>query len=124
MVAGFSKQLSRSRSSQISQCGVPRYNIPAMNVRVILVPYDSGHCRKRMGLGPERILDEGLKKLFPKMQIQFDTVEIGLDNPHPAEISTAFELGRKVAEKVLDCGAEGVFPLVLSGNCNASLGTV
>ena len=95
-----------------------------MNVRVILVPYDSGHCRKRMGLGPERILDQGLKKLFAKMQIQFDTVEIGLDNSHPAEISTAFELARKVSEKVSECRAEGLFPLVLSGNCNASLGTV
>jgi len=95
-----------------------------MNVRVILVPYDSGHCRKRMGLGPERILDQGLKKLLPKMQIQFDTVEIGLDNSHPAEISTAFELARKVSEKVSECRAEGLFPLVLSGNCNASLGTV
>jgi len=95
-----------------------------MNIRVILVPYDSGHCRKRMGLGPERILDQGLKKLFAKMQIQFDTVEIGLDNSHPAEISTAFELARKVSEKVSECRAEGLFPLVLSGNCNASLGTV
>ena len=95
-----------------------------MNVRVILVPYDSGHCRKRMGLGPERILDQGLKKLFPKMQIQFDTVEIGLDNSHPAEISSAFELARKVSERVSECRAQGVFPVVLSGNCNASLGTV
>jgi len=95
-----------------------------MNIRVILVPYDSGHCRKRMGLGPERILDQGLKKLLPKMQIQFDTVEIGLDNSHPAEISTAFELARKVSEKVSQCRVEGVFPLVLSGNCNASLETV
>jgi arginase len=95
-----------------------------MNVRVILVPYDSGHCRKRMGLGPERILDQGLKKLFAKMQIQFDIVEIGLDNSHPAEISTAFELARKVSEKVSQCRVEGIFPLVLSGNCNASLGTV
>jgi len=77
-----------------------------------------------MGLGPERILDQGLKKLFAKMQIQFDTVEIGLDNSHPAEISTAFELARKVSEKVSECRAEGLFPLVLSGNCNASLGTV
>lgn len=95
-----------------------------MDVRVILVPYDSGRFRKRMGLGPERILDQGLKKLFAKMQIQFDTVEIGLDNPHPAEISAAFELGRKVAERVRESRAHGVFPLVLSGNCNAAMGTV
>ena len=95
-----------------------------MKVRVILVPYDSGQFRRRMGLGPERILKEGLSKLFSQMKIQFDTAEIGLDSGHPAEISSAFELARKVAENVRESRSHGVFPLVLSGNCNASMGTV
>src|SRR5262249_1979373 len=115
MVAGFSKPASDTKSVVTILC---------MNLRVILVPYDSGHYRKRMGLGPELILREGLSQLFSKMQIPFETVEIGLDSPHPAEVSAAFELGRKVAERVRECRARGVLPLVLSGNCNASMGTV
>lgn len=95
-----------------------------MNIRVILVPYDSGHCRKRMGLGPERFLEQGLAKLFTQMKFPFETVEVALDSPYPAEVSAAFELGRKVAEKVRESCAQGFFPVVLSGNCNASMGTV
>jgi arginase len=95
-----------------------------MNIRVILVPYDSGHHRKRMGLGPERFLEQGLAKLFTQMKFPLETVEVALDSPHPAEVSSAFELGRKVAEKVRESRAQGFFPIVLSGNCNASMGTV
>lgn len=100
------------------------YNNLRMNIRVILVPYDSGHYRKRMGLGPERFLEEGLAKLFTQMKFALETVKVALDSPYPAEVSSAFELGRKVAEKVRESRAQGFFPIVLSGNCNASMGTV
>jgi arginase len=95
-----------------------------MDVRVILVPYDCGHYRKRMGLGPEQLFENGLNALLSKMEVNFDREEVTLDSAHPAEISAAFELARKVAQKVRASRAEGVFPIVLSGNCNAALGTV
>src|SRR5215208_5665127 len=44
-------------------------------------------------------------------------------NP-PAEVPTAFELDRLVAEQVREAVAEGAFPLVLSGNCNTAVGTI
>ena len=77
-----------------------------------------------MGLGPERFLKEGLAKLFMQMKVPFETMEVTLDSPHPAEVSAAFELGRKVAEKVRQSRDQGFFSIVLSGNCNASMGTV
>lgn len=95
-----------------------------MHIRVILVPYDSGHYRKRMGLGPEQFFDHGLKVLLSKMEIPYDTEEVSLNSTHPAEISAAFELACKVADKVGRARTEGAFPIVLSGNCNAALGTV
>lgn len=95
-----------------------------MRIRVILVPYDSGHFRKRMGLGPEQLLENGLKPLLSKMEVPFESEEIALESAHPAEISAAFELARKVAARVRASRTEGVFPLVLSGNCNTALGTV
>ena len=94
-----------------------------MDVRVILVPYDSGHCRKRMGNGPDRIL-ERMKPLLKEMGVPFEAEEIRLESAHPAEIGAAFELARKIAERVRYCQASRKFPIVLSGNCNAAVGTV
>ena len=101
----------------------PSIKISGMQVRVILVPYDSGHCRKRMGLGPERILSE-LKSLFTQRGIDFGTEEILLESVYPAEISAAFELCRKVSTRVRECRQLGILPFVLSGNCNTAVGTI
>ena len=95
-----------------------------MKTRVILSPYDSGHCRKRMGLGPERIFDAGLKPLFSRLGVEFETEEVAPDHPFPAEINSAFHLAGKISERVRACREAGTFPIVLSGNCNASVGTV
>ena len=95
-----------------------------MAARVMLVPYDSGYYRKRMGLGPEQIFAHGLKDLFSRIEIHIDREEITLEAPFPAEISAAFQLAGKISERVRECRGQGVVPVVLSGNCNAALGTV
>src|SRR5579864_105563 len=94
-----------------------------MSVRVILVPYDSAYCRKRMGCGPDRVF-ASLKELLSGMKIPFDHEEIWLESVYPTEISAAFQLSGKVAGKVRECRARGLFPIVLSGNCGIALGTV
>jgi len=58
------------------------------------------------------------------MGVAFTAEEIVLESEYPTEISAAFLLARKVADRVRTCRAAGQFPLVLSGNCNAALGTV
>jgi hypothetical protein len=63
-----------------------------MHVQVILVPYDSGHLRQRMGLGPQRIYEAGLKDLFSRIGAHVVCEEISLGAQYPAEISAAFEL--------------------------------
>lgn len=63
-----------------------------MKARIILVPYDSGHFRKRMGLGPERIWESGLKELLRQMQTPFEVEQISLESGYPTEISAAFQL--------------------------------
>jgi|KBSMisStandDraft_5_1062788.scaffolds.fasta_scaffold58474_4 arginase len=95
-----------------------------MHVQVILAPYDSGHLRQRMGLGPERIYEAGLKDLFSRMRTDCVCDEISLGSGYLAEISAAFQLCRGVAERVRECKQRGIFPIVLSGNCNAAVGTV
>jgi hypothetical protein len=54
-----------------------------MSVRVILVPYDSAYCRKRMGCGPDRVF-ASLKELLSGMKIPFDHEEISLESVYPA----------------------------------------
>jgi len=95
-----------------------------MEVAILLVSYDCGYYRKRMGRGPEKIFEAGLKPLFAEMGVAFTAEEIVLESEYPTEISAAFLLARKVADRVRTCRAAGQFPLVLSGNCNAALGTV
>ena len=95
-----------------------------MQARVFLVPYDSGHLRKRMGAGPERMFEAGLIPLFKRLGVEYESEEVPTENPHPAEISVAFELCRKVAQRVAECRTRGLFPIVLSGNCNTAVGTV
>jgi len=95
-----------------------------LRTRVILSPYDSGHCRKRMGLGPERIFDSGLKPLFKRLGIEFESEEVAPDHPFPAEINCAFQLAGKISHRVRASREARAFPIVLSGNCNASAGTV
>ena len=95
-----------------------------LRTRVILSPYDSGHCRKRMGCGPERVLESGLEPLFSRMGVEFESEEVAPDHPFPAEINSAFQLARKISERVRACREAGAFPIVLSGNCNAAVGTV
>src|SRR5437763_13736305 len=95
-----------------------------MQARVFLVPYDSGHLRKRMGAGPERMFEAGFIPLFKRLGVEYESEEVSTENPHPAEISVAFESCRKVAQRVAECRTRGLFPIVLSGNCNPALGTV
>jgi arginase len=95
-----------------------------LKTHVILSPYDSGHCRKRMGLGPERIFEAGLRPLFNSLGVEFDSEEVVPDHPFPAEINSAFQLASKISERVRACRKAGIFPIVLSGNCNAAVGTV
>lgn len=95
-----------------------------MKARVILVPYDSGHFRERMGLGPEQIWGSGLEELLRQMEIPFEVEGISLESSYPTEISAAFQLARQIAERVQEVRSAGAFPIVLSGNCNAAVGTI
>src|SRR5262249_26037811 len=88
----------------------------------IRVPYDSGLYRARMGRGPDQLLDAGLRPVLERSGHTVTSEEIATLNPHPAEISTTFELCGAVARRVRQCRQSNVFPLVLSGNCIVAVG--
>src|SRR5206468_7801522 len=71
-----------------------------------------------------RMFEAGFIPLFKRLGVEYESEEVSTENPHPAEISVAFELCRKVARRVAECRTRGLFPIVLSGNCNTAVGTV
>ena len=93
-------------------------------VNVFAVPYDSGHTEARMGGGPGALLLGGLEGALraPGREIRIDVIEAA--GCFHAVNATAFELMRLISERVREAAGSGFSPLVLSGNCNASVGTV
>lgn len=77
-----------------------------------------------MGAGPEHFVRNGVEQILLDcgFDVYLDCIEA--QSFFRAEIKTAFELYRILAERVGSAYASGRFPLVLSGNCNSSLGTV
>jgi len=96
----------------------------AGGISIFAVPYDSGHRGIRMGSGPEHFLSNGMEDELAATGSEVRSEILEAPGPFRAEIATAFELFGMVAERVKDAAGAGVFPLVLSGNCNATVGVV
>ncbi|HZB10835.1 MAG TPA: hypothetical protein VE525_17155, partial [Rubrobacter sp.] len=95
------------------------------DVRIIAVPYDSGHPGLRMGAGPEHLLHNGLGEAVRPEGRRPSVTNVRHEIEPTAEVATAFELHGLVSGQVRQAIAEGGFPLVLSGNCNtAAIGAI
>src|SRR4051812_22939234 len=97
---------------------------PGMKVEIIAVPYDSGHGNRRMGRGPDHLLGSGLADALRAGGHEVEVSRVSSNSDFPTEVGTSFELYRALAGKVRAARQEGRFPLVLSGNCGSSLGTL
>ena len=95
-----------------------------MQIRLLLVPYDSGQRNVRMGAGPEHLRAAGLEARLAEQGHEVDVEVIETSMKWQAEVQTSFELMRSVAEHVRAARAAGRFPIVLSGNCLAAVGVV
>ena len=97
----------------------------AREVELMIVPYDSGQRAKRMGAGPERLIDSGIADNLADAGYAVKRTSIELpDDFFPAEPAAAFALHKLLARAVGDASSRNAFPLVLSGNCNTCLGTL
>lgn len=94
------------------------------DVRIVAVPYDSGHRGLRMGGGPEHLLENGLGEALRVGRRRVRSEIVHPRGDPPVEVATAFELDGLVSRKVRAAVSGGEFPLVLSGNCNTSVGTI
>lgn len=90
-----------------------------MNIAVIFSPYDSGHYKKRLGLGAVA-LSESLEKRLLSKGHSVSRKEIVVDSTFPREVTTSFDVIRSISSAVSKAESQGEFPVIFSGNCNAS----
>jgi arginase len=95
-----------------------------MRIQILQVPYDAGHRSVRMGRGPEHFVRNGVDETLRYNGHEVHTDIVEATSSFRTEITTAFELHKLVAERVRTAAPRGTFPLVLSGNCNTSVGII
>jgi arginase len=96
-----------------------------MNVRILVVPYDSGVRGVLQGRGPEHLLECGLVSTVTRCghSVVVEIIEIAAPS-HPVEVGSMFQINRVLAERVQAAISAGALPVVLAGNCATALGTV
>jgi arginase len=94
------------------------------DIRIIVVPYDSGHPLLRTGAGPNHLLENGLGEGLQLGGRKPSVTSVRHEREPTAEVATAFELQCLVSGRVRRADADGEFPLVISGNCNTAVGTL
>lgn len=95
-----------------------------MEVNIIQVPYDSGLRDFRHGRGPRAILADGLIDCLEADTHVVRECIVTVGEGVEGEIAVAFDLACRISIEVAAARATGAFPLVIAGNCNASLGAV
>src|SRR5207248_2183591 len=89
-------------------------------LRLISWPFHNGLRNVSMGSGATRLADDDLLRVGIEQEgwaVTSDEID-PVDETDP-EIVRVIELIRRLAHRVSDAVAEGVFPLVLAGNCNS-----
>jgi arginase len=94
------------------------------NVQVLLIPYDSGYRSLRAGRGPEHFLNSGLVEVLQSEGHEVSVEIIESQKEFRAEVGTQFELYGYLAERVAEARENNRFPLILSGNCGATVGAI
>ena len=110
---------------QLKERSRAQISFKSMEIRLLLVPYDSGQRNVRMGAGPDHLRAAGLAERLAKQghEVDAQTIEPASMNWR-AEVQTSFELMRAVAEQVRAARVAGRFPIILSGNCLSAVGVI
>ncbi len=78
-----------------------------------------------MGAGPEHLLRAGLVGFLEARGFEVSAETLADEGLTPqSEVRSAFELMRRLAQRVRAARGVGQFPLVLAGNCNTACGTL
>jgi arginase len=94
------------------------------SIRLLEVPYDSGRYGMRMGAGPLALAEAGAARRLRDRGHTVQQRRLSLHSPWHAELGTAFELHRMIAAETAAAQSAGQVPMLLSGNCNATVGVL
>lgn len=94
----------------------------ATSITIIFSPYHVGLRDHRVGDGPNRIYKMGVVKELEKLGVKVAFLELPPVDDFEGEIGRSFEILRRTSNAVKEVRANHSFPLVLSGNCMASVG--
>jgi arginase len=95
-----------------------------MKILLLTAPYDSGHYKQRLGLGPLALVN-GIEEQLTRKRNAVRKEEIFVNTAFSTEVTTSFEVSRQIAMQVREAKEKGEFPVVLTGNCNAAaIGTL
>nr|WP_272943136.1 arginase family protein [Microbacterium yannicii] len=94
------------------------------SVHLLVAPYDSGRFDERMGAGPRALQIAGAARVLRESGHNVLEVELEPISEWRSELATAFELHRVIAEATSTARRSGAFPLLLAGNCNATVGAL
>ncbi|RAR07581.1 dna-(apurinic or apyrimidinic site) lyase [Stemphylium lycopersici] len=96
--------------------------MPATSITIVFSPYHVGLRDHRVGDGPNRIRKLGLVERLQELGVKVHIDEIPPVDDFEGEIGRSFEILRRTSLAVAKAKAANSFPLVLSGNCMASVG--
>lgn len=98
-------------------------NMAASSVTVIFSPYHVGLRDHRVGDGPNRIRKLGVIEQLEGLGLKVKFVELPpVEDDFEGEIGRSFEVLRRTSTAVANAKKDNSFPLVLSGNCMATVG--
>jgi arginase len=95
-----------------------------MRVQILAIPYDSGRRDHRMGNGPARLLECGLEAAWRAHRHDVATEWIEVSPAAAGDVRTSFDLYDKLATRVRAAHTDKCFPMVISGNCGATIGAL
>jgi arginase len=91
-----------------------------VDIQLILVPYDSARRDWRMGSGPSHLLENGLAEAL--RADGHGVAHVFVESTEMQPLDSAMDLARQIAGQVSQAERRGAFPVILAGNCIASLG--
>jgi arginase len=93
-----------------------------VRIRLVEVPYDSGHRAARHGAGPGALVGAGAAAHLAASGATVERTEVTLEGDFRTEVESGVEVMRQVAEAVTPAGP--AIPVVLAGNCGATVGVM
>lgn len=94
------------------------------SITFIISPFHVGQYQHRVGNGPERILQWNLIPQIEELGVSTHLSEISPVDDFEGEIGRSFEILRRTSRLVSEAKAANSFPIVLSGNCMATVGVI